>query len=197
MVSGKRAREVTIGKSALRVLRVLVQLPRRCTERFLQSLASNFWIVCLRQPGRGSKRLSLCARGTPKPLLRKLVGGGVRQYVVLGAGLDTFAYRQPSWANPLRIFEIDHPTTQHWKRRRLAEASVSVPDNVSFVPVDFEKTSLAAALLQSGLISGAATFFSLLGVSQYLTEDALDESLRFTLSRPDGSEIVFSSFLSY
>src|SRR5450755_3917709 len=69
--------------------------------------------------------------------LAEAFDNGVRQYVLLGAGLDTFAYRQPSWAKSLRIFEVDHPTTQRWKRRRLAEARASVPLNVSFIPGDF------------------------------------------------------------
>ena len=117
---------------------------------------------------------------------------GVRQYVVLGAGLDTFAYRQPSWANSLQIFEVDHPATQRWKRRRLIEARISLPDNVSFVPMDFENNTLARALSQAGLDIREATFFSMLGVSQYLTEAALDETLRLVLSAPSRSEIVFS-----
>ena len=117
---------------------------------------------------------------------------GLRQYVLLGAGLDTFAYRQPPWASSLRIFEVDHPATQQWKRKRLAEAGIGVPNNVTFVPLDFEKVSLSNGLAQAGLDSGAATFFSMLGVSQYLTEAALDETLNFVLSAPGGSEIVFS-----
>jgi methyltransferase (TIGR00027 family) len=118
--------------------------------------------------------------------------GGVRQYVLLGAGLDTFAYRQPLWANELRIFEVDHPGTQRSKRKRLTDASISLPDNVAFVPVDFEKISLATALKRAGLDLGAATFFSMLGVSQYLTAVALDETWRFVVSRTKGSQIVFS-----
>src|SRR5262249_30725707 len=117
---------------------------------------------------------------------------GVRQYAVLGAGLDTFAYRQPFWADSLRIFEVDHPATQRWKRRLLREASISVPNNVSFVPVDFERVSLETALSQAGMDFGAATFFSLLGVSQYLTEAALDQTLGVVLAAPARSEIVFS-----
>jgi methyltransferase (TIGR00027 family) len=124
--------------------------------------------------------------------LAEAVTNGLRQYVILGAGLDTFAFRQPSWGNSLRIFEVDHPATQQWKRRRLAEAVVSVPDNVCFVPIDFEKTSLVTALSQAGLDLKSPVFFSMLGVSQYLTEDAFDQSLRFVLSTPAGSEIVFS-----
>jgi methyltransferase (TIGR00027 family) len=117
---------------------------------------------------------------------------GVRQYVLLGAGLDTFPYRQPPWAASLRIFEVDHPATQQWKRRRLREAGISIPGNVSFVPVDFEKISMAPALSQAGLDLGLASFFSLLGVSQYLTEAAFNETLRFIRSRFARSEIVFS-----
>jgi methyltransferase (TIGR00027 family) len=124
--------------------------------------------------------------------LAESFNNGARQYVALGAGLDTFAYRQPSWAASLRIFEVDHPATQRWKRRRLTEASISVPDNVSFVPVDFERVSLASALSEAGLDLSSATFFSLLGVSQYLTEAALDQTLRFVLSAPARREIVFS-----
>jgi methyltransferase (TIGR00027 family) len=111
------------------------------------------------------------------------------------ASLDTFAYRQPSWANALRIFELDHPATQRWKRRRLAEASISVPDNLSFVPVDFEKISLATSLSQADLNMGGAVFFSMLGVSQYLTAAALDETLNCVLSAPARSEIVSDAVL--
>jgi methyltransferase (TIGR00027 family) len=117
---------------------------------------------------------------------------GMRQYVVLGAGLDTFAYRQPLWADSLRIFEVDHPATQRWKRRLLNEASISVPNNVRFVPIDFERVSLAVALSQAGLDLRVATFFSLLGVSQYLTEAALDQTFGVVLGAPARSEIVFS-----
>jgi methyltransferase (TIGR00027 family) len=124
--------------------------------------------------------------------LAEAFGQGVRQYVVLGAGLDTFAYRQLSWANSLRIFEVDHPTTQQWKRRRLAEANIAVPRNVSFVSVDFDKVAVPIALSEAGLDFAASIFFSLLGVTQYLTETALDQTFRLILSAPSRSEIVFS-----
>jgi methyltransferase (TIGR00027 family) len=117
---------------------------------------------------------------------------GLRQYVILGAGLDTFAYRQPGWANDLRIFEIDHPATQQWKRRRLADAHIPIPENATFVPVDFEKTTAQAALPEAGLDPSAPAFFSMLGVSQYLTEEALDETLDMVRAMGPSSEIVFS-----
>jgi len=98
--------------------------------------------------------------------LARAVAAGVRQYVVLGAGLDTFAYRNPYPA--LRVFEVDHPATQAWKRRRLADAQIAVPDDVTFVALDFASESLPAALRAAGVRGDAAAFFSWLGVTPYL-----------------------------
>ncbi len=75
---------------------------------------------------------------------------GVDQYIVLGAGLDTFAYRNPSPELPLRIWEVDHPATQAWKRQLLDAAQIAVPRNLRFVPVDFERDTLASALGGAG-----------------------------------------------
>jgi methyltransferase (TIGR00027 family) len=124
--------------------------------------------------------------------LAESLGSGVRQYVLLGAGLDTFAYRQPSWADTLRIFEVDHPATQRWKRSLLKQAGISLPANLSFVPSDFEEVSLATALSQARMDNSGPTFLSMLGVSQYLTNTALDETLKFVLSLSRHSELVFS-----
>lgn len=121
---------------------------------------------------------------------------GVGQYVILGAGLDTFAYRQPAWASSLRIFEVDHPATQSWKRTRLAAANIPIPANVTLAPVDFERISLREGLIAAGLDSRAPAFFSALGLTQYLTEDAFDRTLKFVLSMPPRSEIVFSFVLA-
>lgn len=124
--------------------------------------------------------------------LAEAVPRGIGQYVILGAGLDTFAYRQPSWGERLRIFEVDHPLTQDWKRTRLTAANIDVPSNLTFVPIDFEKMSLADGLKASSFAPDALTFCSCLGVTQYLTADAIDDTLRFILSLPTSSEIVFS-----
>lgn len=128
--------------------------------------------------------------------LAESLGNGVGQYVLLGAGLDTFAYRQPAWATSLRVFEVDHPSTQNWKRGKLAAAKISIPGNVTLVPVDFERISVKEGLAAAGLDFKIETFFSSLGVTQYLTADALDLTLRFVLSLPPGSEIVFSFVLA-
>jgi methyltransferase (TIGR00027 family) len=128
--------------------------------------------------------------------LAESLGDGLGQYVLLGAGLDTFAYRQPAWARSLRIFEVDYPATQKWKRAKLAAAEISIPANVTLVPVDFEQISLKEGLAANGLDFTIPTFFSSLGVTQYLTEQALDLSLNFVLSLQPASEIVFSFVLA-
>jgi methyltransferase (TIGR00027 family) len=110
--------------------------------------------------------------------------------VLLGAGMDTFAYRQPSWAARLRILEIDHPESQKIKREYLVKGGITVPANVEFLPIDFEHRSLAEGLAASSLDRRAPTFFSWLGVTQYLTREAIDSTLRFLLSMPRRSEIV-------
>jgi methyltransferase (TIGR00027 family) len=124
--------------------------------------------------------------------LAEAAGRGVRQYVILGAGLDTFAYRQPSWAQALSILEIDHPATQQWKLRLLTQGGIAVPGNVRLVPVNFEKASLKSGLAEAGVDFGAPIFFSMLGVSQYLTETAFEQTLDMVLSAVRGSELVFS-----
>lgn len=117
---------------------------------------------------------------------------GIRQYVVLGAGLDTFALRQPAWAHELRIFEIDQPASQASKRERIERAGITVPENVTFVAVDFEAEPLADALRRGGVRLEEPVFFSWLGVTMYLTESAIDAVLRTVLQCAKGSEIVFT-----
>ncbi len=123
--------------------------------------------------------------------LADAVGRGARQYVVLGAGLDTFAYRNPFDAAGLRVFEVDHPATQRWKRARLAEAGIEVPASASFAPVDFERDTLADGLARAGFDADAPAFFSLLGVIVYLPRDAAMATLGWVAGRPRGSAIAF------
>jgi methyltransferase (TIGR00027 family) len=102
---------------------------------------------------------------------------GVHQYVILGAGLDTFAYRQPRRESPLRVWEVDYPSTQAWKRERLDAAGIAVPANVEYVAIDFERASLADALVGAGFDAAAGAVFAWLGVTPYLTIDAIDGTL--------------------
>lgn len=117
---------------------------------------------------------------------------GIRQFVVLGAGYDTFIVRQPEWARQLRIIEVDRPSTQAEKRARLAAVGLDLPGNVTFADVDFENESLAEGLSRHGVDLHQPTFFSWLGVMVYLTEPAIDAVFRLVASCPAGSEIVFT-----
>jgi methyltransferase (TIGR00027 family) len=121
--------------------------------------------------------------------LRAAVGRGVEQYVILGAGFDTFAYRNPFPS--LRVFEADHPATQALKRERLASARIEIPSSMTFVPIDFATTSLAAALAASGFRGDAAAFVSWLGVVPYLELAAIRDVLAFVAALPAGTTIVF------
>src|SRR6202451_578587 len=121
--------------------------------------------------------------------LARAVAQGVTQYVVLGAGLDTFAYRNPH--PDLRVFEVDHPATQEWKREQLKTACIPVPATITFVPIDFEKQTLEAGLEHSGLDLNSAAFFSWLGVTPYLTREACMTTLGFIARMPPSSGVVF------
>jgi methyltransferase (TIGR00027 family) len=117
---------------------------------------------------------------------------GIRQYMLLGAGLDTYAWRQPPGRESLQIFEVDHPATQEKKRVRIMEAGMTLPDNCRFVPVDFESTTLREGLGKSRFDFTIPSFISWLGVTVYLTEEAIDAVLAFVASLPAGTEMVFT-----
>jgi methyltransferase (TIGR00027 family) len=114
------------------------------------------------------------------------------QYVVLGAGLDSYALRMGQNLGALQVFEVDDPPFQAWKRRRIEQLELTVPPQLHFVPCDFETMSLESALASHGFIADQPCFISWLGVTQYLTLDAIRETLRWAGSRPAGSEIVLT-----
>jgi methyltransferase (TIGR00027 family) len=121
--------------------------------------------------------------------LQRAVSEGVRQYVLLGAGLDTFAYRNHH--ADLRVFEVDHPATQAWKRELLARSQITIPASLTFVPVDFELQSLAEQLRAQGFDPNAAAYFAWLGVVPYLTLSAFRSTLGYVGERPPGSGVTF------
>ena len=117
---------------------------------------------------------------------------GIRQYIILGAGLDTFAYRQPDWASELLVIEVDQPASQQYKIECLKKRDISIPANTLFCPVDFEHTSLAEGLEKTDFDFQEPTFISWLGVTQYLTRPAIESVFHFVLSLPSSSRIVFT-----
>jgi methyltransferase (TIGR00027 family) len=126
--------------------------------------------------------------------LAEAVACGVTQYVLLGAGLDTFAYRNPF--RGLRVFEVDFPATQVCKRAMLDEASIALPANLVFVALDFEHQTLAEGLREAGLDFQKPAFFGWLGVVPYLTIDAFRSTLGVVAQMPAGSAVTFDYAVS-
>ena len=127
--------------------------------------------------------------------LAKALARGVSQYVILGAGLDSFAYRRPDLRQTLHVYEVDHPATQQWKRQRLTDLGIAIPDNLTFIPIDFEVQTLAEGLAASTFRHDEPAFFSWLGVTQYLTANAVFSTFK-TLLRPLPLAVQSSSRLS-
>jgi methyltransferase (TIGR00027 family) len=114
----------------------------------------------------------------------------IRQIVILGAGLDTFALRSPHGARQIRIYEVDHPATQAWKLERLAEAEIALPPWLTLAPVDFECDDVGEKLVAAGFQQNSPAFFTWLGVVPYLTQDAIGSTLDYIASIQN-SEVVF------
>ena len=147
----------------------------------------------LRSPGLRLVRSAIVLRARyAEDRLAAAASDGVEQYVILGAGLDTFAFRQPPWAARLRVFELDHPGTQAAKAAVLRRRGMRAPANVSYVPIDFAAQSPAVPLLGSGFDPQKPAFFSLVGVMQYLTAQAIDALFSYVARLPSGSGIAFS-----
>ncbi|MGA7155848.1 MAG: SAM-dependent methyltransferase [Acidobacteriaceae bacterium] len=121
--------------------------------------------------------------------LARAVERGIRQIVILGAGLDTFALRNPYGAQVL-VYEVDHPATQAWKRERLATADIALPPWLIFVPVDFEQDGLAEKLAAAGFQENTFAFFTWLGVVPYLSHDVIGRTLDY-ISSIQNPEVVF------
>jgi methyltransferase (TIGR00027 family) len=143
----------------------------------------------LEKPASVALRAFLVARSRyAEDTLAAAVTTGTTQYVLLGAGLDTFAYRNP---HPnLRVFEVDHPATQQWKHELLQKNSIAIPGSLSFVPVDFEVQSLPEQLLAAGFDPQAKTLFAWLGVVPYLTLPAFQATVAFIAKSAQGSGVV-------
>lgn len=136
------------------------------------------------------RRLTLAARSRfAEDVVAEAIGRKVRQVVVLGAGLDTAAYRNTR--GDVRFYEVDHPATQEWKRRRLAETGIVIPPTVTFAPVDFETSTLAAGLAHAGLDRTKGAVFVWLGVAMYLNRPAVEQTLRYIAGQGESADVVF------
>jgi methyltransferase (TIGR00027 family) len=143
----------------------------------------------LHKPSSVALRAFLVARSRyAEDQLAAAVARGVTQYILLGAGLDTFAYRNPH--TNLQVFEVDRPATQQWKRNLLRTNAIPIPPSLRFVPVDFETQALESELMAAGFNPAAPAFFALLGVVPYLTIAAFRSTLAFIAQSRAGSGVV-------
>jgi len=182
MVAGQRAAHQLLDHGAILNDPYAVRILGEQEHNVLQALKDH--------PLASLGRLFTAARSRiAEDALSKSVARGVRQVVILGAGLDTFALRNPH-AGRISIFEVDHPATQAWKRQCLAEAELAPPPWLTFVPVDFERDDLQQKLSSAGFQRTSTAFFTWLGVVPYLTRDAIDDTLGYAGSIPN-SEVVF------
>mgnify|MGYP002515496775 CR=1 FL=1 len=134
----------------------------------------------------------LCRAAYAEKALRTAALTGTEQYVILGAGMDTFAFRETEFLSKHRVFEVDHPLTQADKKERITRAGWTIPGSLTFVPVDFTKDRLAERLIAAGFDPSVKSFFSWLGVTYYLSADAIDAMLSALSSLcADGSTLVF------
>ena len=134
----------------------------------------------------------LCRAAYTEKALKAAILTGTKQYIILGAGMDTFAFREPEFLSKYRVFEVDHPLTQADKLERITRAGWTAPNNLTFVSVDFTKDSLTERLIAAGFDPSVKSFFSWLGVTYYLSAEAIDTMLSALSSIcADGSTIVF------
>jgi methyltransferase (TIGR00027 family) len=124
--------------------------------------------------------------------VERAVGSGVRQYVILGAGLDSFAYRREDLMARLRVFEVDHPASQAWKRRRLQEIGMAEPPGLVFAPIDFERQTLEDGLRAAGFDFDERAVLSWIGVTMYLTREAISATLVSVSRCASGSRLVMT-----
>jgi methyltransferase (TIGR00027 family) len=142
-------------------------------------------------------RASIAARARfIEDLVVERAGRGVRQYVILGAGLDTFAQRRPEIASRLRVFEVDRPGPQAWKRQRLIELGYGIPEWLQLVPVDFEAgDAWWPRLTEAGFDADQSAIVASTGVSMYITKDATAATLRQLAALAPGSTFAMSFLL--
>jgi methyltransferase (TIGR00027 family) len=193
-----RASRTALGVAARRAAHQLLDQPQVLADPIaLSILGKDFTIDHKRQqhPAARIFRAFLAVRSRyVEDNLANAVTAGIAQYVVLGAGLDTFAYRNP-FPN-IRVFEVDFPATQEWKRSLLKEAGIPEPANLTFVPLDFEHKTLSTGLAEAGFDATKPAFFGWLGVVPYLTLPAFRSTIDAVASLPAGSGVSFDYALS-
>ena len=188
-----RASKTALGVAIRRAAHQLMEQPRILDDpialRLVGSGHPRLMERAMHPVGRDFRAFMAVRSRYVEDQLAVAVAQGIRQYVVLGAGLDTFAYRNPF--PDLRVFEVDFPATQQWKREMLAEAAIALPERLTFVPLDFEHYTLAEGLRESGFDFAQPAFFGWLGVIPYLTLEAFRSTANAIGRLPAGSAVGF------
>lgn len=195
MIEERQPSRTALGAAAYRAAHQIVDggaiFPDPYARQILGAEGDAYVALFTTDPSQKPMGLFMAARSRfGEDSLAVAVDRGARQAVVLGAGLDTFSLRNPHAEKGLRVFEVDHPATQAWKRRRLDEMGCGASASTTFVPVDLERQSLGACLEEAGFRSDQPAFFLWLGVVPYLRSTAIFATLRYIASIPD-SEVVF------
>jgi methyltransferase (TIGR00027 family) len=200
-MSDQNASRTALGTAYMRAAHQLLDAPPRILDdslavRLLGPAAVqriNAPVESYQTPERRASRAHVVLRSRfTEDRLAAAVHRGVTRYIVLGAGFDTFALRPPIWAQLLRILEVDHAGTQAAKHTQLTAAGLALPENAAFATIDLEHESLRDGLRRYQVSLGKPTFFSWLGVTMYLNEEAIDAVLRSVAAFPVGSEIVLT-----
>jgi methyltransferase (TIGR00027 family) len=168
----------------------------KCIDDAAQTALSNKDPALMAMVTR-EQRAHFCLRSRiAEDCLARAVARGVDQYIVLGAGLDSFAYRQPAWARTIKIVEVDHPRTQEFKIELIKANALGPPENAIYLPVDFASETVIGRLTQVNLNVARPIFVSWLGVTQFLAPDAVSEVLRALASWPGGCGLLLTYMLA-
>jgi methyltransferase (TIGR00027 family) len=160
-------------------------------QAVVRALERDFADVAKDQEALGSMAMMIIRTRFIEDRLEQEIRAGVSQVVILGAGFDTRAYRLTELLKSARVFEVDQPSTQEYKQRRIRETGIEVPPNLTYVPVDFRQDKLGDALAAAGYDSIRKTFFVWEGVTMYLPEAAVEETLRWVAAQAAGSTVIF------
>jgi methyltransferase (TIGR00027 family) len=183
------------GVAGLRAAHRLLDEPKILDDTLAEALAGEFaagMIARVRaDPMVLLDRYTMAARSRLAEDTVADAQSGADQYVLLGAGLDSFAYRRSASRDGLRVFEVDQPASQAWKRQRLADIGVIIPGSVTFVPVDFEREDLGVELSKAGFDSARPSVVAWLGVTAYLTAEAITDTLKRVAGWAAGTRLVF------
>ncbi|MDX2155317.1 MAG: class I SAM-dependent methyltransferase [Hyphomicrobiaceae bacterium] len=184
----RAAHQILDGDPKVHEDRLIVGLVPETTEVAIRAAAT----VLQQEPRRRARANFVLRSRYAEDLLEAAVRTGTRQYVILGAGLDTFGCRQPEWAKEIAIVEIDHPASQNFKRAHLHAAGIALPRNLHFAPIDFESESLSEKFASLPLSKDQTVFFSWLGVTQYLERSTLSATLKAIAAWPGGGHLVLT-----